>query len=150
MKKVLIRWNEPRVMSMGTGLPDASVVQIKPGINEVSQEVFEMMKKHPVVSKRFEKTKIDMKRGKVTLLEVIESESTSNDDKKKDNADNDGTTSIEELGAKDAKTLIAETLDYDLLKSWLETETRKTVKEAIEKRIEEFKADMGGDDNSQE
>ena len=41
MSKVIVIWNMPHVMSIGTGSMDSSIVTIVPGTNELTKEVFD-------------------------------------------------------------------------------------------------------------
>jgi len=147
---MLIRWNGKNVWSIGTGLMDASVVQIIPGPNELKKEHWEAIKKHPVVLERMKEEVIDMKRGKVMLLEIIEVKKAApkNDNDENDNDDQDQ-AAILSLGAKEAKALIAETFNIELLREWKEAATRKGDLEAIEKQIAEIEKDRE-DDSSDE
>lgn len=137
MSKVLVRWNKSHVMSVQTGMPDASVVQFIPGVNEFKKEQWELVSKHPELKKRMETDVVDMKRGKVKMLEVLSAEKKSEGSSDSDSSDEGSSEEgIAGLSAGDAKTLVEETFNTPLLKSWLESETRKTVKSAIEKQLE--------------
>lgn len=150
MSKVLVKWNKSNVMSVGAGLPDASVIQFMPGVNEFTKEQWEKVSAHPEIKKRMETEVVDLKRGKVPMIEVLaekkENKSEGNDD------DANTNSAISELGVKDAKTLVEETFNTVLLKEWLEGETRKGVKSAIEKQLEGIEKEREGsnDENSQE
>lgn len=150
MSKVLVKWNKSNVMSVGAGLPDASVIQFMPGVNEFTKEQWEKVSAHPEIKKRMETEVVDLKRGKVPMIEVLaEKKSESNGDSDDDN----GSAAISELGVKDAKALVGETFNTPLLREWLESETRKGVKDAIEKQLAKIEADREGSDdenNSQE
>lgn len=155
MSKVLVRWNKSHVMSVQTGMPDASVVQFIPGVNEFTKEQWELVSKHPELKKRMETDVVDMKRGKVKMLEVLSAEkksegSSDSDSEGESNDEGSSEEGIAGLSAGDAKALVEETFNTPLLKSWLESETRKTVKSAIEKQLETIEKERqeNGDDEN--
>ena len=41
---MLLKWNKVNVWSIGSGLADASVVQIKPGPNELTEKEWDLIK----------------------------------------------------------------------------------------------------------
>lgn len=152
MSKVLVRWNKTNVMSVQTGLPDASVVQFIPGVNEFPVEKWDLVKDHPEMKKRMEAEIVDPKRGKVKMLELLSAPKAEGSDNGEGN-DEPPAEGIEGLGAKEAKALVQETFNTPLLRSWLESETRKSVKEAIEKQLEAIdkeRQENGENNNSQE
>ena len=146
MSKVLVKWNKTNVMSVGAGLPDASVIQFIPGINEFTKEQWEVVSKHPEIKKRMEMEVVDLKRGKVKMIELLSEVKKSDDDNK---GDEDNKGGIEGLNVGDAKNLIKETENTPLLREWLESETRKGVKEAIEKKLEKIDKDREGNDENE-
>jgi hypothetical protein len=151
MSKVLVKWNKSNVMSVGAGLPDASVIQFMPGVNEFTKEQWETVSKHPEIKKRMETEVVDLKRGKVPMIEVLSEAKKADDSNKGDDDNNEG--GIAGLNVGDAKALVKETENTPLLREWLESETRKGVKEAIEKKLEKIEADREGsndENNSQE
>ena len=126
--KILVRWNQPRIMSIGTGLADGSVIRVIPGLNELTEKEWEILKKHPDVIERMKKDIVDPKRGTVKMLEIV------TETKKTDNGDN-GEATISELGIKKAQELVKETFSTELLREWKESETRKGVIDAIDKQL---------------
>lgn len=146
MSKVLVRWNKTNVMSVSTGLPDASVVQFIPGANEFTGEQWKLISEHPEIKKRMETEVIDLKRGKVKMIEVLSERKAET--KQDDNGDEDE-SGISGLGVKAAKTLVAETFNTVLLRSWAESETRKGVTDAINKQLEAIDAERAGDDSQE-
>ena len=149
MSKILVKWNKSNVMGVGAGLPDASVIQFVPGINEFTKEQWEIVGAHPEIKARMKTEVVDLKRGKVPMIEVLSETKKSDDTNKGDDDNNEG--GIAGLGVKEAKNIIKETENTPLLREWLESETRKGVKEAIEKKLEKIEADReGNEDDSQE
>lgn len=160
---MLLRWNGKNVWSIGTGLLDASVIQFIPGPNNLTAEQWDCIKNHPEIKLRMEQDIIDEKRGKIKRLELIGSkEAPKGDSDKKESDDDQGDDDQEkgvllsDMGVKEAKALVAETFNTELLRSWQEVATRKGVLSAIEdqfKVIEEARikdADGQGDDASVE
>jgi hypothetical protein len=148
MSKVLVKWNKSHVMSVGTALPDSSVVQFVPGVNEFKIEQWEVVKNHPEIKKRMETEVVDLKRGKVPMIEVV-SEEKKEENKGEDENSEGG---LAGLGVSKAKNLVKETENTPLLREWLESETRKGVKEAIQKKLEKIEAERESseDEDSQE
>jgi hypothetical protein len=134
-------------MSVGAGLPDASVIQFMPGVNEFTKEQWEKVSAHPEIKKRMETEVVDLKRGKVPMIEVLSEVKKSDNSNEGNDEDNKG--GIEGLNVGDAKALVKETENTPLLREWLESETRKGVKEAIEKKLEKIEADREGNDENE-
>jgi len=141
MSKVLVKWNKSNVMSVGCGLPDASVIQFIPGVNEFTKEQWAVVSKHPEIKSRMKEEVVDLKRGKVPMIEVLSEVKKS---KGSNEGDDDNKGGIEGLNVGDAKALVKETENTPLLREWLESETRKGVKEAIEKKLEKIEAGREG------
>ena len=132
-KKVMLRFNRPGPMSIGTGLHDGSVILIKPGINEVTAEQFKVLKAHPIIKARMQDEVVDKKRGKVKMLEVLADEKT---DKAEDvPADADESNGLSSLNQKESIKVVGETYDTGLLREWADKETRAGVGKAIEKQL---------------
>lgn len=163
-KKLLFRWNKPSPWSIATGLGDGSVVLFVPGANEKTQEEWDKIKNHPEVVARMESKEIvDPKRGKIKMLELLtkpelkEVEPQKDEKKSEDSSGSEGQDKPEgsddqglsSLGAKEAKELILETFNTPLLRSWLESETRSTVKSAIEKQLEAIDEERSGGDSQE-
>lgn len=146
---MLVKWNRRNVWSIGSGKGDSSVIQIKPGTNDLKKEEWECIKDHPVVKARLETDIIDEKRGKVKMLEIIGTKKV--EDKKNENDDDNGedeNISLGDVSVGEAKTIILETFSTELLREWQESETRKGVLTAIEKQfeaIEESRKEDNGD-----
>lgn len=143
--KVIVRWNQSHVMSVGTGLNDGSVVQFMPGPNEVNAKTWENVKKNPAIKTRMETEIVDPKRGKVPMLEVV---SKKVDEKKGEESET--VEGISELGVKEAKALVEETFNTALLREWKESETRKGALTAIEKQLEAIEKERESESDSQE
>lgn len=140
---MLVRWNGKNVWSIGTGLADASVIQFIPGPNNLTAEQWNCIKDHPEIKLRMTQDIIDEKRGKVKRLEMIGSKSAPKADIKpgesdegQGDEDQDKGVSLSDMSVKEAKGLIAETFNTDLLREWQEVATRKGVISAIEDQFE--------------
>ena len=152
MSKVLVKWNKTHVMSVGTGLNDASIVKFIPGANEFTQEQWDKVKNNPELKKRMETQIVDPKRGKVPMLEVIsegKKAETTNGDEGDNGSNDDNGPAISELGVKEAKELVKETFNTPLLREWYEGETRKGVKEAIEKQLQTIEDERKNNDDDE-
>jgi len=153
---MLVKWNRKHVWSIGTGSMDTSVIQFIPGPNEIKKELWDKIKNHPVIKERMELDVIDEKRGKVKMLEVImpkadDSDDSDNGDDQDSDDQDQGSTSISSLNATDAVSLIKETYNVELLRSWQESESRAKPTKAIEsqfKKIEDMRVSDEADKNS--
>lgn len=135
---MLLKWNGKHVWSIGSGLGDGSVIQIIPGPNDLTKIQWDAIKEHPVVKERMEKDVIDEKRGKIKMLELV---SVKKSDDSDDDNDDDTNEGLGGVSVGDAKKIIVETFNTELLRKWDEEETRKGVKTAIEKQLEAIKKD---------
>jgi len=154
MSKVLVKWNMAHVMSVATGLPDASVVQFVPGANEFTAEKWALIKDHPEIKARMEADVVVPNVGKMKKLEVLAQKKVvaPTPGKNPEAPTDNGGSALSELNTEKSKKLIAETFNTPLLREWLESEARAGVKKAIEsqmKKIEDERA-AGDDTDSQE
>lgn len=120
MKNFVVKWN-------GTNKYECEAMRLMPGNNEVKADIFEKAKLSPGFKKR-------IKMGLIQVVEKDKVDPKSPEAPKKEQPE----TALDELGIRDAVDVVNETFDSSLLKKYLETETRKTVLKAIEKRIEEL------------
>lgn len=101
-----------------TTAPGGQVIQsrlvLKPGVNEVSREQWAQVKDHPAMRRRINQGLIEV------LSEGDESEHASE---------------LAKLRPNEARRLVAETIDVDVLEKWREVEDRETVLEALEKQV---------------
>lgn len=138
---MLVKWNGTNVWSIGSGKGDSSVIQIVPGPNEIKKEDWDRIKNHPVVKARMELDVVDHKSAKIVKkLEVVMPKEVKNNDGE-DNADvekDESSTSLSDMSVPEAKGLIAETFNTELLREWDESETRKGAKDAIKKQFEKI------------
>ena len=144
---MLVKWNGKNVWSIGSGLNDSSVIQIIPGPNDLKPAEWDAIKNHPVVKARMEKDVIDEKRGKVKLLEVIipkekadgsKVETKGEDESGEGEGEGDKTFSLSSVSVKDAKGIIEETFNTELLREWQDADARSGVQKAIEKQFEKI------------
>ena len=98
----------------GVATPTEQMVLLIPGVNELSQEKWEMIKNHPTVKEMIEDQKI----------EVI-----SEDEKPVDKV-------FTKMGKKEAIATVNNTIDVAILEKWAENEKRADVLKAIRARIE--------------
>lgn len=111
---------------------------LKPGINKVSPSWWAETKKHKSVTKRIELGIL----VEETPLEDIE-------DFGDDMVDEVAVEHILSLNVSNARNLINDTVDLELLKAWKEKDERKTVRDAIEKQIATLEAEPELRDRSQ-
>lgn len=137
---MLLKLNKNGPWSIATGIQGGGVVSLRPGVNKLEKREWELIKGHPDVKERLEKK----------VLEIIEGP-------KEESGDSGETGEVEtlgQLGAPEAKKLVAETHNTDLLNEWLEDESRKGVKAAIEKQLADIEKEReesaGSDDAGQE
>lgn len=101
-------------------------MRLIPGVNEVSDKVWDSVKDNPLVKAR-------LSNGEIVLMKVS---TQAPQDSKASQAGAPAAYSLAELNANEAKEIVKETLDLKLLEAWKEKETRKAVVTAIEKQIE--------------
>lgn len=98
--------------------PDGRVIQgrlvLKPGVNEVDPAVWEKVREHPALRKRINQG----------LIEVL-----SQGDESTHGAE------LRALRPNEARRLVRETIDVDVLTKWHEVEDRDNVLEQIEKQM---------------
>lgn len=138
-KKILLKLNRAGVMSIGTGQRDGSIVQLIPGPNYIPVEKWNMVKDNPIVKARMEQKIVDPERGKVPIIEMIETGKKASEKKGDDDQGGDedqGGQGIGGLNAGDAKSLIKETFNTVLLREWREEESRSTVVKAIDDQLQ--------------
>ena len=99
------------VQNKGNYSYEANGLFLAPGVNEVEQDAFEKFLKHPLMAGLDKKGEFEYQKG----------------DKKQT--------------ADDLIDLIDDTFDPDVLEKMKDGEKRKTVLEAIEKRLEELKGE---------
>lgn len=119
--KFMLHYTLPNVWKIGP-------IRFLPGINEVEESNWNKVKDHPLLQERFDSgalvwvkgPKDEVKKAKAEALPPVE-----------DDGDALAGTTVEE-----AKKLVTDTFDLNLLKKWSETETRKSVLKAIEAQVD--------------
>lgn len=96
------------VQNKGNHSYEANGVVLAPGVNDVDQDAFEVFLKHPLMAHLDKKGEFEYQK----------------EDKK--------------LTAEDLIELVGDTFDLEVLEKMKDGEKRKTVLEAIEKRLEEL------------
>lgn len=140
-KKVLVKWNKPNVWSIATGIGDGSVVQLVPGVNHVPVDQWDLIKNHPEIKARQELDYIDPEQGKVKMLVLvkptvkIEGDEPLSESKKEEKEVAEG---LSDLNVDDARKLVRETYNTQVLRDWAEDEARGTVLKQIEKQLEKI------------
>lgn len=104
--------------------PHGRATKCLPGLQELDDEVVDFAREHPVTKFWFEG---GMPYGRGPILTVEE----------------ETPMEITEMKPKDAKALIAETTDPMVLDLWSKQDDRKSVKDAVEARLEKLKAPPG-------
>ena len=89
------------------------------------------------IKKRLEEDVIDLKRGKVKMIEIVTKKVAPAASNKKDDSSDDSSdeSALGSMNVKDAVDLVKETLNTPLLRSWKESETRKKVSDAIKRQL---------------
>ena len=130
-KKVIVIYSGLGPVSMPLGKSAGAVAVIKPGTNNIDVDVWKQMKKQPDIMKMLERGEKDPKgfNEKTGLgnLHVKGWEPGSDD--------NEAREGLDGLNAVDAKALVAETYNTELLREWLEKESRAGVINAVEKQL---------------
>lgn len=132
-KVFLVQYKLPNILKFGS-------VRFMPGINKITQEQWDEIKDHPLLPFRFEEDHLEWLKGKgpddcVDEEEGVESEGEEIEEKELSEMANDV---LSEYKPKEAKDLVKNTFDVDLLKSWKETEERGAVLKVIDQQIEKL------------
>ncbi|HCU25444.1 MAG TPA: hypothetical protein DF383_10545 [Deltaproteobacteria bacterium] len=124
----------------GTNLYRCRELRLIPGNNDVSENVWNEVKDHPLVKMRVEKAIIiPMPQNRVAKVENAAQE---NDSQQTASAtESDGLVSLKDYPAKEAEGLVAETFDIPTLERWKSEETRKGVIKAIDAQLDSLKID---------
>lgn len=115
-----------------------SQVQLLPGINEVTDDEWDVMKTHLAR---------EIKRGEITTIEKEVGKTKSNPNGGK-------ARNLKNMPAKDAVALVGECVNPDTLTKWYKEETREEVRLHIVEKMKELKVDIPklgsdvNDDNS--
>lgn len=114
---MLIKFNRPRILGFQNRL-------IKPGVNELPASLVEEMQDDDILAAKFESGE----------LEIIEVETVESPKK--------SLGSIGKLLAaseRDAKRLVNETIDMEILTAWLKKEKKIVIRKALKERIAKIK-----------
>ena len=124
MSKMLIRYNRPNVHRV-------EGVTLTPGINEVDAESFERWSGWKAFKALLEK----QPGGGAPVVEVLPKPTAPKKPEGDDDSDETDDVDLSKLSAKDAVAIVEETLNVTLLKKWQATETRASVKKALEEQL---------------
>ena len=119
---IVVRSNLTRIKSFNHASEFGGFDDVLPGINQYSAEAFDRLKAIP----DFE---AEVAAGNFKIVEGTEQA-----------ADQD-TQSLEKFSAAEAKTIVAETENTDLLRAWEKSETRKSVAAAIKDKLASIDAE---------
>lgn len=110
---------------------------LKPGINNVKDDLWELMRTNAGLRKR-------IARDELEVLEERSRGEVEDDKREPDEAAEAAAIALTDLNAKEARALIRETIDRDVLAAWLEIEERSTVRSQIEKQLDKVSEDTKG------
>jgi len=102
-----------------------SQVQLLPGVNEVTDQEWDVMKSH--LSK-------EMKRGEISAIEKNVPKDKKNPTGKAHN--------LKDISAKEAQALVKECVNPDTLKKWYQEETREEIRLYIVEKMKELKVEI--------
>lgn len=122
----IIKFNKPTILGFNGQL-------LKPGINEISKESFDMMKADKIIQSKFESGELEL---------------VSNEKETKSGEKVDGVDALLRMNDKKAARIAGETVDMDLLSAWSEWESRKDVLKILRAQMKkisnvEFREDSG-------
>jgi hypothetical protein len=100
-------------------------IQLLPGMNEVSDDEWQVMKPHLAA---------EIKSGVIKVIEKEVEKSKQAPDGKARN--------LKQFSAREAVALVAETVNPDTLNRWYQKETREEVRLAIVERMKELKIEI--------
>jgi len=103
-------------------LTNSKTMILKPGINEMSDKDWAKMKDHQKFKKMLEDGD----------MEVVKK------DNEKSKSGGEVASNLAEMKASDATKVVEQTLDKELLESWLEGEERVTVQRALDKQLKKL------------
>lgn len=113
---MIVKYNHAGIINIGhTG----GTILLMPGVNTPKKEEWDKVKTNPIVKQMIEDGKI----------EVVEAE-------KADSEEKEVSTSLALLHVKTAEKLVKETLNRDILKTWLSTEKRPSVLKALNEQLD--------------
>jgi len=102
-----------------------SQVQLLPGVNEVTDQEWDVLKTH---------LSGDIKRGVVSVIEKNVAKDKKNPTGKAHN--------LKDMSAKEAASLVKECVNPDTLKKWYQEETRDEIRLCIVEKMKELKIDV--------
>jgi hypothetical protein len=102
----------------------AAVIVCTPGVNKIEDEVWERVSKNPEMIKLLESDRVVVVRASDPDQKAAE---------KKGEA-----VELFGLSLNDAMRVVGQTLNFELLEQWAESETRPKVKRAIEKQLDKL------------
>ena len=105
---------------------DRSQVQLLPGINEVTDNEWEVIKVHLVR---------EIERGEISTVE-------KNVGKSKTNPGGGSAHNLKNMPAKDAAALVGECLNPDTLTKWYKEETREEIRLCIVEKMKELNVEL--------
>lgn len=136
-KVYLITYSLPNIFRIGP-------VRFIPGLNYLTQEQWDAIKDHPLLPARFELEHLVWVEGRSPedYEEDLEVELESSDDEQSSGEDGHKKVAVSALVStkkvKQAKELVRNTFDLELLEAWKEDETRSTVLQEIDEQIQKI------------
>jgi len=135
---MLIKSNEARARAIGVQIGKASdknsmkknavkIVKLLPGLNELSDEVYEGLKNHKIFQ-------AELEAGVFKVVKEKDSTKKEMDDAAKAGERGQGDKALP-AKAKEAIAAVKQCLNLENLNKWLESEERATVRKAIEDQI---------------
>jgi hypothetical protein len=118
---MLVRYNKPNIWHIG----DAKFIT---GVNEITPELWDSIKDHPLAKKRIDQS----------IIEIISA-------KKEDRSD-----TMLDMSEKKAISLVGECYDVVKLREWLNVEKRYKVQKAIDEQIAKILAPSKKKENTEE
>lgn len=122
--------NAVHSISVALDSENSKLIVLKPGNNEMEENVWESLSKHPKVQERINTGKYIM----------IAPDLVSEEDKKIEE-ENGASESLSGYSVSKAKDLVKGTYDLELLEKWETEESRSKVKAQIKSQIKKVKED---------
>ena len=124
---MLIKWNGKGPLSLILKASGSKPKILVPGVNKFTKEEWEEFKEHPHIKRYMEE--------KPPKFELV-SEKEPKPEEKAAAEEKGEAVDLSQFSNKDAKEVIEETLNVELLKEWKKTENRKSLVAAIDKQLD--------------
>lgn len=126
----LIHYHKVNLLRIGN-------LRLMPGMNQIPEEIWKEAKSHPLIQHR-------LNSGEITVLAQaksgVQEKTLKNDLEKKVSETGENSNSLDSYSTNQAKDIVQNTFDLNLLRRWQTEETRKAVYKVVEAQIEKIES----------